>query len=69
MSIVGRRCLNMMDGGPAGYDAEPMLGWQSLMMQSQCWVGRLRIQIEIRANFKTNNIYDCWVNEVLSILR
>ncbi len=35
----------MLEGGPAGYDAEPMLG-----------IGRLRIQIEIRAICKKNHL-------------
>jgi hypothetical protein len=45
MLSVGRQCCYMLEGGPAGYDAEPMLG-----------IGRLRIQIEIRAICKKNHL-------------
>jgi hypothetical protein len=41
-----------------------------MSMQSQCCVGRLRIQIEIRAICeKKNSFYDCKLIVVLSILR
>jgi hypothetical protein len=40
-----------------------------VMMQSQWWVGRLGIQIEIRDFCKKNWIYDCRVNSALSMMR